>query len=258
MRVILLPGWNEAGKRIRTYIDGRNGKEGLAAFGFDCTIFEPPHDDTMTDRVQRFATYLDALKLREPDAFPVATIGYSAGGLVNRGFLRMYPERAHEIAATIQIAAPNAGLITEYALGTLRLARMPVHVLADIDVAADFMAWLNGTSGSWVPDPDNPKKQRWRLDGEPWVMPDGHRYLHIVGRMPKYNLQSDGVVMIESATLDGAMRATTIDSDAANHLNLGAVSNTFANVLRRFKHDDDVWPTCVILCARFLRAETEP
>ncbi len=258
MRVVLIPGWNEAAKMMRTYIDGRNGHDGLAAFGFDCTIFDPPRDDTMADRVARFAAFLDALKTREPDAFPIATIGYSVGGLVNRGFLRMYPERTPEIAATIQVAAPNGGLVTNYALGTLRLARMPVHVLADIDVTADFMTWLNGTSGSWVPDPDNPKKQRWRLDADPWVMPDGHRYLHIAGRMPKYNLQSDGVVMIESATLDGAMRATTIDDDAANHLNLGAVSNFFATVFRRFKHDDEVWPACVEMCARFLRSEKHP
>ena len=86
-------------------------------------------------------------------------------------------------------------------------------------------------------------------------MPPGHPFLHIVGRMPKYNYQSDGVVMIESATLDGAMPVVTIDGDEANHLNLGAVKNIFATIFRRFKHDDEVWPRAVELTARFLRRE---
>ena len=258
MRVVLIPGWNEHAKLMRTYADGRNGKDGLAAYGFDCSIFTPHPDDPLRAQIDAFATFLDTLKTREPGAFPVATIGYSAGALVNRGFLRAYPERAGEIAATIQIAGPNGGLITNYAIGTLRLARMPVHVLADMDVDADFMTWINGTSGAWAPDPDNPRKKRWKLTGDPWVMPPGHRFLHIVGRMPKYELQSDGVVMIESATLDGAMPVVTIEDDAANHLNLGAVSNIFATVFRRFKHDDEVWPRTVELCARFLRSEPLP
>ena len=253
-RVVLVPGWNEQAKRMRVFIDGRNGKDGLAAFGFDCTVF-PTGDEPLRDQIERFATFVERLRTREPDAFPIATLGYSAGGLINRGFLRAYPERAGEIAATVQVAAPNGGLITNYATGTLRLARTPTKVLRDMDVADPFMTWLNGTSGHWIPDPDNSKKQRWKLDGDPWVKPDGHRLLHVVGRMPKYNLQSDGVVMIESATLDGAMPVTTIDSDEANHLNLGGVSNIFATLLRRFAHDDEVWPQSVDLAARFLREE---
>lgn len=254
MRVILIPGWNEQAKLMRTFSEGRNGKDGLAAFGFDCTIF-PDENETLRQRIDRFGAFLDRLHAREPNAFPVATVGYSAGGLINRGFLRAYPERMHEIAATVQIAAPNGGLITNYAIATLRLARMPTHILADMDVAAPFMTWLNGVTGDWAPDPDNPKKQRWKLRGEPWVMPEGHRFLHVAGRMPKYRLQSDGVVMIESATLDGAMPVTTIDADEANHLNLGAASNVFATIFRRFAHDDAVWPRVVDLIARFLRNE---
>jgi len=158
----------------------------------------------------------------------------------------------------VQIAAPNTGLVTNYAIGTMRLARMPTHILADMDVAAPFMTWLNGCSGRWVTDPDNPKKQRWKLTGDPWVMPEGHPFLHVVGRMPKYHLQSDGVVMIESASMDGAMPVVTIDMDEANHLNLGAAQNVFATVFRRFKHDDVVWPRVVDLIARFLRKEPTP
>jgi hypothetical protein len=254
MRVILIPGWNEQAKLMRTFSDGRNGKDGLAAFGFDCTIF-PDGNETLRERIDRFGSFLDRLHAREPDAFPVATVGYSAGALINRGFLRAYPQRANEIAATVQIAAPNTGLVTNYAIGTLRLARMPTHMLEDMDVAAPFMTWLNACTGRWVTDPDNPKKQRWKLTGDPWVMPEGHPFLHVVGRMPKYHLQSDGVVMIESASMDGAMPVVTIDMDEANHLNLGAAQNVFATVFRRFKHDDVVWPRVVDLIARFLRKE---
>jgi len=254
MRVVLIPGWNEQAKVMRTFVDGRRGIEGLSALGFDCTIF-PDGDETLRERIDRFASFLDRLHAREPASFPVATVGYSAGGLINRGFLRAYPQRANEIAASVQIAAPNGGLITNYAAATLRFARMPTHVLVDMDVASPFMTWLNGVSGTWAPDPDNDKKQRWKLSGTPWVMPDEHPYLHVVGRMPKYNLQSDGVVMIESATLDGAMPVVSIDMDEANHLNVGAASNLFATLFRRFKHDDVVWPRVVDTIARFLRKE---
>jgi hypothetical protein len=256
-RVVLVPGWNEQAKLMRVFADGRNGIDGLAAFGFDCTVF-PGGDEPLLEQIERFRVFLDRLRTREPDAFPIATLGYSAGGLINRGFLRAYPERADEIAATVQIAAPNGGLITNYATGTLRLARTPTKVLRDMDVAAPFMTWLNQTSGHWIPDPDNPKKERWKLDSEPWVKPPGHRLLHVAGRMPRYHRQSDGVVMIESATLDGAMPVTTIDSDEANHLNLGGVSNIFATLFRQFKHDNEVWPQAVELAARFLRDEPVP
>ena len=257
MRVVLVPGWNEQAKLMRVFIDGRNGKDGLAAYGFDCTIF-PVGNEPLREQIDHFRAFIDRLRTREPGAFPISTMGYSAGGLINRGYLRAYPDEAGDIAATVQIAAPNGGLITNYTTGTLRLARMPTRVLGDMDVGASFMIWLNETSGHWIPDPDNPRKQRWKLDGTPWVKPDGHRLLHVVGRMPKYHLQSDGVVMIESATLDGTMPVTTIDSDEANHLNLGGVSNIFASLLRGFKHDDAVWPLAVDLTARFLRNEIRP
>jgi len=134
---------------MRTFIDGRNGIEGLAGLGFDCTVFPDGHDD-LRSRVDRFARFLDAMRAREPEAFPIATLGYSAGGLVNRGFLRAYPHRAHEIAATVQVGAPNGGLITRYAALTMKLAFLPNHVLADMDVESDFMYWLNDSGGKWV------------------------------------------------------------------------------------------------------------
>ena len=257
MRLILLAGWNEAVKYMGTFSYGRRGNDGFDAFGFDGTVFPKTHG-TMRDRIEHFATFLDQLRDREPDAFPIATLGFSVGGLINRGFLRAYPERAGEIAATLQLAAPNGGLITNYFSRTMRLVGIPDHVMSDIDVESDFMRWLNDVGGHWEPDPDNPHKQRWHLNGHPWIAPPGHRILQIAGRMPKYGLQSDGVVMVESANLDGAMPTTYIDGDEANHLNLGAVSNVFATIFRRFRHDDAAWPRVVEVGARFLRSEPLP
>jgi hypothetical protein len=257
MRLVLIPGWNEAGKHMATFAYGRHDLDGLNAFGFDCSIF-PDGREGLRERIDRFAAFLDVLREREPDAFPVSTLGYSAGGLINRGFLRAYPERAGEIAATVQVAAPNTGLITNYAAATLRFAGLPVHVLRDMDVESPFLRWLNGVGGHWETDPDNRRKQRWYLSGEPWVAPPGHRIVQIGGRMPRYHSQSDGVVMVESASLDGAMPTTWVDGDEANHLNLGAVENLFATIFRRFKHDDRVWPRVIELCARFLRSEPVP
>jgi pimeloyl-ACP methyl ester carboxylesterase len=156
MKVVLLPGWHENSDVMRTFIDGRNGVDGLAAYGFDCTVF-PGGRDALRPRIDRFAQFLDGLKLREPGAFPVATIGYSAGGLVNRGFLRAYPERIDEIAATIQIGAPNTGLVSNYIANLLKLMWIPHRVIDDLDVASDFLTWLNGCTGKWIPT-DDPKK----------------------------------------------------------------------------------------------------
>ena len=256
MRIILIAGWNEAAKYMRTLIDGRNGKEGLAGLGFDCTVFPDAHDD-LRSRVDRFAHFLDAMYIREPHAFPIATLGYSAGGLVNRGFLRAYPHRANEIAATVQIAAPNGGLVTRYAAIPMKLAFIPNHVLLDMDVKSDFMYWLNDTGGHWVQDWDNPnpRKKRWLVNDDAWIAPPGHRILQIGGRMPKYHAQSDGVVMIESASLGDRMPTHWIEDDRANHLNLGAVWNPLAFLARGFRSDDRIWPRCVELTAKFLRSE---
>lgn len=253
MKVVLIPGWHEGADHMRPFIDGRHGLEGLAAFGFDCTVF-PEGSDALRPRVDRFAAFLEALRIREPEAFPVATVGYSAGGLINRAFLKAYPERAGEVAATIQIGTPNTGLISNYVANVLRLAGIPHRVLNDLDVASEFLTWLNGTSGHWVPE--GPKgKSRWHLIGAPWVAPEGHRILSIVGLMPKYKSESDGVVMVESATLEGTLPSAVIDDPMANHLNLGVIFNLVAFLARGFRTDDRIWRREVEIIARYLRGE---
>ena len=254
MKVVLVPGWHEASHVMRTYVDGRNGHDGLTGFGFDCTIFPGGHDG-LRERIDRFAQFIDALALREPDALPIATVGYSAGGLVNRGFLRAYPERASQIAATVQIAAPNTGLISDYIANMLRLMWIPNEVVRDLDVASDFLTWLNGTSGHWEPT-DRPHKQRWCLNETPWTVPDGHRILSIVGSVPRYDRgESDGVIRIDSATLEGALPTYTHTGPMANHLNLGAVFDIVGFLAKGFRADDVIWTKNVALIARFLRGE---
>jgi pimeloyl-ACP methyl ester carboxylesterase len=253
MRIVLVPGWNEASHVMRTFVDGQHGFDGLAAYGFDCTIFPGGHDG-LRDRVDRFARFLEGLKQRDPHGFPIATIGYSAGGLVNRGFLRAYPERAHEIAATIQIATPNTGLISNYIANMLRVMLIPHRVVNDLDVASDFLTWLNDTSGTWVPTARR-GKARWRLDRAPWTVPAGHRYLAIAGSVARFDHESDGVVLLDSATLEGHAPSFVIDDPMANHLNLGAVFNSVAFLARGFRADDRIWRRNVDLIARFLHGE---
>jgi pimeloyl-ACP methyl ester carboxylesterase len=252
MKIVLLPGWHENSDVMRTFVDGRNGVEGLAAYGFDCTIF-PGGRDALRPRIDRFAQFLDGLKLREPGAFPVATIGYSAGGLVNRGFLRAYPERVNEIAATIQIGAPNTGLVSNYIANLLRLMWIPHRVIDDLDVASDFLTWLNECTGTWIPT-DDPKKKRWKLDRRPWTVPEGHRALSIAGRLAKE--ESDGVIRVDSATLEHHLPEVIIADKMANHLNLGAVWDIVAFLGRGFRADDRIWHREVEIIARFLRGET--
>ena len=252
MKIVLLPGWHEQSDVMRTFIDGRNGLDGLNAFGFDCALFPNGHD-ALRDRVDRFARFLDDLKASEPESFPVATVGYSTGGLINRGFLRAYPERAGEIAATIQIGTPNTGLVSNYIANLLRVMGIPHRVINDLDVASDYLLWLNGTGGTWVPT-DKPGKARWKLDQPPWVAPEGHKFLSIAGRVPQF-VDADGVVWLASATLEGFAPSLVIDDPMANHLNLGAVFNVVAFVARGFRADDRIWQRTVVTIARFLRGE---
>ena len=251
MKVVLISGWHENSKMMRTFIDGRHGIDGLAAYGFDCTIF-PGGRDALRPRIDRFAQFLDALKQREPEAFPVATFGYSAGALVNRGFLRAYPERAGEIFATVQLAGPNTGLVSNYIANLLRLMWIPHRVIQDLDVASPFLTWLNGTSGTWLPT-DDPKKKRWKLDRTPWTVPEGHRVLAIAGKLSK--TQSDGVILLDSATLEDHLPHVVIADKMANHLNLGAVFDVVAWLGRGFRWDDRIWHRVVELTAKFLRGE---
>lgn len=253
MKVVLVPGWHEASDLMWTFAHGRHGKPGFEAMGFECEVFPQGHDG-LRRRIERFNAFLVTLRRREPDAFPVVTFGYSAGGLINRGFLRAYPEKADWIAATVQVATPNFGLISNYLANTMRMLGVDDDVLSDLDVASEFMTWLNGTSGHWVPT-ERKDQKRWVLDRQPWLAPEGHRILHIVGQVPRYNKESDGVVMVESATLDGVVPSAFVADPMANHINLGGIFNLLTFVLRGFWTDDRMWSRSVEIASRFYRGE---
>jgi pimeloyl-ACP methyl ester carboxylesterase len=249
VKLVLIPGWHEEPRWMEPFRRGRSGKDGFEQLGYECTIF-PEGADHLHDRIARFARFIDALASPEP----VAIFGYSAGGIIARGFVRQYPQRAAEIAAIVQVAAPNGGLVTEYVAGTLRAFGVPDHLIEDIDVASPFMTWLNGTSGHWIPIRQRGVK-RWVLDRPPIVAPAQTRILHVVGTVPKYASESDGVVLVDSATLEGHVPSVYLDDPMANHLNLGAIFDPLAFLARGFRQNDRLWPQEVAIADRFFREE---
>jgi hypothetical protein len=251
VKFVLVPGWHEKADRMDIFAEGRNGRPGFRALGYDCVHF-PQGDEPLRERIERFRLFLDDLIASEPHALPIVSFGYSAGGLIARGFLRAYPERAHEIAACVQVGTPNAGLITNELAGLMRRLAMPDPVIADLDVASDFMRWINGTGGHWE-TPPGATKARWVLDQPPVVAPAGVRILHIVGAVPRYGRATDGVVDVASATLDGALTDVRIEDAAANHLNLGGLFNLMAFLVRGFGADDRMWHRCVTTTHDFLQ-----
>jgi pimeloyl-ACP methyl ester carboxylesterase len=248
VKLVLIPGWNEAAGRMRLLVEGRRGLPGLASAGFDCSLFDIG-SGSLTQRVEQFAAFLSGLRAASASA-PVGVLGYSAGGVIARGFLREHPERAHEIAATLQLAAPNAGIVTDDLGGLLRGIRMSGDVIEDLDIESDFMRRLNGVGGHWETVPGT-RDKTWKLDGEPWVAPPGARICNIAGRMPRYENRSDGIVLVESATLNDRLTHVFIDGRQANHLNLSGVSNLVTTLFRRWRADDAYWPRVVDEARRF-------
>ncbi len=246
LKLIIVPGWNEANDDMRLFIDGRRGIPGLAAAGIDCRIFGSGTGG-LWNRVDQFASFLDDVRA-EGDA-RIGSFGYSAGGLVSRGFLRAYPDRARDVAGTFQLATPNAGVVTGDLGGVLRSLRISDDEVEDLDIESDFMRRLNGVSGHWVDEARG--RKHWQLDGTPWVAPDGARLMNVAGRMTKYENRSDGLVLTESATLNGLVEHRFLDGAQANHLNLSGSWNLMTTVFRGWRCDDAHWPAVVGLVKSF-------
>jgi pimeloyl-ACP methyl ester carboxylesterase len=251
VRLVLIPGWNEGANDLRVLIDGRGPLPGFTQRGFDCRIFSDGHGG-LGDRAEQFEDYINRMKAFEPDVFPIVTLGYSAGGLVTRAHLRAYPERSADIAATCQVGTPNYGIVTDEAAMLLGLLRVSHNVIQDLDVASDFMTWLNMTSGHWEPIRGS-RHKRFQQEHEPWIAPAGARILNIVGRMPHHTPFGDGVVFAESASLEGRLPNRTIDDRNANHLNLTGMWNMLTLVLRQWHGDDRLWPQVVGYATAFFR-----
>lgn len=249
MHVVLIPGWNEGADQMRVFADGRRGKPGLTAMGFDCVVFDGG-TGSLRDRIDQCNQFVAGLRAATASTERVALFGYSAGGLTARGLVRAHPSAP--IAAVFQLAAPNAGIVTDDPKGLLRRIHFDRSVLEDLDIESDFLRWLNGTQGHWVTG-EHGLRERWVLDKAPWVIADGVSIANAVGRVPRYGNRSDGIVRVESATLDGAVPHAFLDGKRANHLNLGGTWNPLTVVLRRWLSDDTFWPRVVELAAVLFR-----
>lgn len=252
MKLILLPGWHEATDHMRIFINGRHGLPGLAQLGYDCVVYDGGKG-TLRHRIEHFADFLTSFRSNRRGV-PIGTFGYSAGGVIARGFLRAFPKRAGEIAASFQLAVPNAGVVTDELNTLLHVLKIDDAVIEDLDIESPFMRWLNAVPGHWQHEPGT-KHKYWRLDGIPWIAPPGARILNLVGRMPRYRDRSDGIVQVESATLNDHLPSRYVDGVHANHLNLSGMRNTLATVFRQWQCTDDHWVEVVREAHRFFAAE---
>ncbi len=249
MRLVLIPGWNENRNAMDVFVRGRHGIDGFAANGFTCAVFDGGRG-ALSDRIDQFAQFLSGLQSADRSDEPVALFGYSAGGLIARGLLRSGQSQVR-IAAIFQLGAPNAGIVTDNLNGLLHRLHFSKSVVADMDIESSFMRWLNGTLGHWVTDAASDEKQ-WKLDGKPWVAGDVPIF-NLAGRLARYRNRSDGVVIVESASLDGNVPCEFLTDPSANHLNLSGSWNPFTLFLRRWLWNDRLWPRAVQSATRFMQ-----
>lgn len=221
---------------MAVFINGRHGLPGLADFGFNCALFDGGKGN-LRERIDQLSTYI-----AETESSNLALFGYSAGGLIARGLLRAYPDAP--ISAIFQLAAPNAGIVTDEPSALFHRMHFESSIIGDMDVRSDFMRWLNMTDGFWKCD-SKTKTRTWHLRDRPWVAPKGMPIFNFIGRVPRYGFNSDGIVRAESAALFGAIPHGFIDGRNANHLNLGGTWNPLTLVLRGWRCDDRLWPQSV-------------
>ena len=246
LRVVLIPGWNEGADQMRLFVNGRSGIPGLAAAGFNCTVFDGG-TGSLSDRIDQLSRFIAGLRAADPTISAIALFGYSAGGLTARGLLRAYPDSG--ISAAFQLATPNAGIATDDPRGIFRRIHFEQSVIEDMDLESEFMAWLNKTSGHWE---DGAQTKRWKLDKPPWIGPKDVPIFNLVGRVPRYGNASDGVVGVDSATLDDLLPHGFIEGSDANHLNLSGAWNPLTLLLRGWRSDNRLWPKAVAAaCALF-------
>jgi pimeloyl-ACP methyl ester carboxylesterase len=249
--VVMVPGYNEPPEHFDLLRLGTPEVPGLDSYGIDSITFHQ-FDDTLMERIDRFAQFVTHLQ-NSGHEFPIALVGYSLGGLVVRGFLRRYPQRAHEISHTIMIATPNWGVQT-FALPQIHaMLRTPDRAFGDMDIYSEFIAWLNGTGGRWR------RTARgwydWVLDREPWVGPPGAKMFSIAGLVPARGGDNDGLVWGDSATLGSRIPAHFIVGPHCNHMNIIGHFDPLIMLSKGFRANDRVWPLTLRGIARFLGAE---
>ncbi|MGZ3508566.1 MAG: lipase family alpha/beta hydrolase [Vulcanimicrobiaceae bacterium] len=250
--ILMVPGYNEPPAHFDILCSGRNGIAGMRDYGFECLTF-PQHDDTLGDRIDRFANHIDQMK-DQGYAFPIALLGYSLGGLVVRGFLRRFPHRADEISHTVMIATPNWGVVTLALPHITRMLRIPDRAMGDMNLGSPFMQWLNGTGGHWKYTNDR-RHRDWVLDKEPWIKPEGTKMLTIMGLIPERGGDNDGLVWGDSATLGSRIPAHYIVGPHANHMNVIGHFDPFIMLSKGFLANDRVWSLALQATLRFLGAK---
>lgn len=252
--VVMVPGYNEPPEHFDLLRTGTTQVPGLDAYGIESITFAE-FNDTLMERIDRFAQFVTLLQDSGRE-FPIGLIGYSLGGLVVRGFLRRYPQRAGEISHTIMIATPNWGVQT-FALPQIHaMLRTPDKAFGDMDIYSQFIRWLNGTGGHWEFTPRGWRD--WVLDEEPWVGPDGAKMLSIVGLVPARGGDNDGLVWGDSATLGSRIPAHFIVGPQCNHMNVIGHFDPWIMLSKGFFANDRVWPLTLRAVTRFLGAPARP
>lgn len=252
--VVMVPGYNEPPEHFDLLRRGTPNVPGLDAYGIESITFGE-FNDTLSERIDRFAQFVTELQAAG-NAFPIALVGYSLGGLVVRAFLRRYPHRAHEISHLAMIATPNWGVQT-FALPQIHaMLRTPDKAFGDMDIYSDFIRRLNGTGGHWQATPHG--WHDWVLDREPWIAPPGVRLLSIVGLIPARGGDNDGLVWGDSATLGSRIPAHFIVGPHCNHMNVIGHFDPFIMASKGFLANDRVWPLTLRALTRFLEAQTPP
>jgi pimeloyl-ACP methyl ester carboxylesterase len=253
--MVMLPGYNEPPLHFNLLEKGKGGVSGLAAHGFRCITF-PHYDDSLRDRVDRLADFIEILK-GAGETFPVVLLGYSLGGLIVRGYLRAYPERLANVSHAIMIAAPNWGVETMVMPYITKLLRIPDPAMGDMNLNSEFIQWLNGTTGRWLFEHDE-RRRVWTLDGEPFVAPPGARLLTIMGLIPRRGGDNDGLVWGDSATLASRIPAHFVIGPNANHMNIIGHFDPMVMLAKGFLRNDAVWPHTLRAILRFCGVATSP
>ncbi len=243
--LLLAPGYNQPRAHFDLLADGHGSVRGLRAHGIECISF-PQHDERLGVRIERFAEAVEVVRKAQPGRLTL--LGYSLGGLVVRGYLGAYPQRAEHIGGAITIATPHWGVRTFATEHVARVLRVPDHAMEDMELNSGFLRWLNGTSGHWTTD-------RYGgaildLDAEPWIVPQHVRILSVVGSVPRYR-ENDGLVWCDSATLGSRIPAHFIIGPTCNHINLMGHFDPSMLLAKGFVRNDRVWPLTLRAGLRF-------
>ncbi len=251
--LLMISGYDEPPEHLETLANGRHGFPGLRAHGFECAML-PRCYEQLRYRIDRLAETIEEMR-KDGYPFPITLLGYSLGGLVARGFLRAYPQRAQDVESIVMVGTPNFGVVTRFMPHLVRLFRIPDRAIDDLSHESDFLRWLNGTGGHWEIDPRS-RAKRWTLDREPLLGADGTRNRVVAGLLTtRYGGTGDGVVGGDSASLGSRFPTHYIVGPHCNHMNLIGHFDPLIFLWTGFIVNDLVWPHTLRAILRFCGAK---